>query len=215
MRHAYEERLAAEGHDATGAAEGGASPATLPDLSIKEGEVLRLRIAAPKPPGAGFVSRAAARGVLGKTFSLIMDGHGGSVAALSPPPRPGSSPRSAMCVSPCLESGGGSPMHADAGSAGASPGGAASRLGRVSGSGDAELQQRLAGLHLQQQAGEASGPPSCSASVASTSTVAAAAADLADDDFGDFEAASPQQQQQQQQRQEQQEAEKAQQGVAG
>lgn len=189
MRHAHEERAqAAEaGPDAE------ASPAAAPqaDYSIKDGETLHLKISAPKPAGAGgFVSRAAARGHMGKSFSLLLDGHGGSVAALSPPPRRGSDSGLDMCVSPCLEasSPAGSPMHADGGAVGASPLGLS---GRLSGTGDAELQQRLQGLHLQSQAGsESSRAASCSGSVASTSTAAAAAADEEVDEFGDFEAAA-------------------------
>lgn len=163
------------------------------DYSIKEGQTLHLKISAPEPVSRGFVSRAAARGQLGKTFSLLMDGHGGAVAALSPPPRAGSSPRLEMCVSPGLDAGGGSPMHTE-GSGGAvsvgggSGGGTPGRLGRVSGMGDAELQHRLQGLHLQQQAGgEACSSAASAASAASSSTAALPA--LEDDDFGDFEEA--------------------------
>lgn len=60
---------------------------------------------------------------------------------------------------------------------------------RLSGPGDAELQQRLRGLRLQQGSGEV-GPLSGSTSVASGSPAAVASATATDDDdFGDFEAA--------------------------
>lgn len=128
------------------------------------------------------------KGLLGKQFSLIMDGHGGAVAALSPPP--GSSGRSSfdMCVSPSLEAGGGSPMYSSASSEGG--GGMGAAMPRLSGAGDAELQQRLRGLRLQQQQ-EEGGPPSSSVSAASSSpaAVVSSAAATDDDDFGEFEAA--------------------------
>lgn len=116
-----------------------------------------------------------------RNFSLIMDGHGGTIAALSSP-SPGSSPKVAMSVSPSLEAGGGSPSSMS----GTLP----ARLPRVSGAGDAELQARLQGLHLAQRAAPASADGgSASASAASSSMATAGGADD-DDGFGDFEASS-------------------------
>lgn len=118
--------------------------------------------------------------------------HGGAVAALSPPPA--RSPRVPdMCVSPAFEAGGGSPMHSGSesgGEGGGSGGGLFSpALPRLSGAGDAELQQRLLGLRLRQGSGEV-GPLSGGTSVASGSPAAvASAAATDDDDFGEFEAA--------------------------
>lgn len=109
-----------------------------------------------------------------RNFSLIVDGHGGVIAALSSP-SPGSSPKIAMSLSPSLEAGGGSPSS----TSGTLP----ARLPRVSGAGD-ELQARLHGLHLAQRTASADGG-SASASAASSSMATAGGAD--DDDFGDFE----------------------------
>lgn len=114
------------------------------------------------------------------------------MAALSPPPT--RSPRAPdMCVSPAFEVGGGSPMHSgsESGGEGGGSGNAAfsPALRRLSGAGDAELQQRLRGLRLQRGSGEV-GPPSGSTSVASGSPAAVVSATATDDDdFGDFEAA--------------------------
>ncbi|KAI7835318.1 hypothetical protein COHA_004710 [Chlorella ohadii] len=183
MRHAYEERLQSQASAGSESSEAASPLAPLPDLSIKEGETLRLRINAPKMAGmSSFVSGAGARrGVLNKNFSLIMDGHGGTIAALSSP-SPGSSPKVAMSVSPSLEAGGGSPSSMS----GTLP----ARLPRVSGAGDAELQARLQGLHLAQRTASASADGgSASASAASSSMATAGGADD-DDGFGDFEVAS-------------------------
>lgn len=109
-----------------------------------------------------------------RNFSLIVDGHGGVIAALSSP-SPGSSPKIAMSLSPSLDAGGGSPSS----TSGTLP----ARLPRVSGAGD-ELQARLHGLHLAQRTSSADGG-SASASAASSSMATAGGAD--EDDFGDFE----------------------------
>ncbi|KAL4430811.1 hypothetical protein ABPG75_006067 [Micractinium tetrahymenae] len=188
MRNAYEERL-----QAAAASEGSAqSTGELPpavDYSLREAESLTLKISAPRRAGSGgFVSKK--KGLLGKQFSLVMGEHGGAVAALSPPPT--RSPRAPdMCVSPALEAGGGSPMHSGSESGGEGGGSDpfAPAMPRLSGAGDAELQQRLRGLRLQQGSGEV-GPLSGSTSAASGSPAAVASATATDDDdFGDFEAA--------------------------
>lgn len=188
MRHAYEERLQAAASDGSAQSSGELAPTA--DYSLKEGESLTLRIVAPRRAGSGgFVSKK--RGLF-KQFSLVMGEHGGAVAALSPPPA--RSPRVPdMCVSPAFEAGGGSPMHSSSesgGEGGGSGGGLFSpALPRLSGAGDAELQQRLLGLRLRQGSGEV-GPLSAGTSVASGSPAAvASAAATDDDDFGEFEAA--------------------------
>ena len=129
----------------------------------------------------------------------MMDGHGGSVAGMSPPPA-GSSPRHLMSVSPSLEAGGGSPLNSSGGWGGRVP------HARLSGAGEADLQQRLQGLALQEAAGEAGA--SYSASVASASSVGAAASaageeEEQDDVFGDFEEAQAAEAEEQRQEQEQ------------
>ncbi|PRW58154.1 Adaptin ear-binding coat-associated 2 [Chlorella sorokiniana] len=113
MRHAYEERLQSQASAGSESSEAASPLAPLPDLSIKEGETLRLRINAPKQAGSSnFVSGAGPRrGMLNKNFSLIVDGHGGTIAALSSP-SPSSSPKLGMSLSPSLEAGGGSPSAA-------------------------------------------------------------------------------------------------------
>lgn len=208
MRSAYEERL-----QSAGGADSGEQVApdvqSQADLSIKEGETLHLKITAARRAGSsGFVS--AKRGHLGKQFSLIMDGRGGAVAALSPPPsrtssnagsrasseRSGSdagsvrAPLDDMCVSPASAGSGGSSsffqredsaVPCEGLIAGTSPG--AGALPRLSGGGDGEVQTRLRGLRLQQE-----GPPSSNASLTSGSPAAPASASATDDDdFGDFE----------------------------
>jgi hypothetical protein len=181
MRHAYEERLQSQASAGSESSEAASPLAPLPDLSIKEGETLRLRINAPKQAGSSnFVSGAGPRrGMLNKNFSLIVDGHGGTIAALSSP-SPSSSPKLGMSLSPSLEAGGGSPSS----TSGTLP----ARLPRVSGAGD-ELQARLQGLHLAQRTASASADGgSASASAASSSMATAGGAE--DDDFGDFEVAS-------------------------
>ena len=114
QRQAFEdrERAAIEGEEAATEGSGsGAGSAALPDLSLKPGEVMRLKIAvaggagqgAACGGGGGFVSSrrvggGGGFGPLGKTFSLIMDGQ----AALAPPPRrkSGDLPDLPMNVSP-------------------------------------------------------------------------------------------------------------------
>ena len=137
--------------------------------------------------------------------SLILDGRGGAVAALSPPTRKPSGPDLPdMGISP-----GGSPL-ARQDSSGSSGGGSPLAAGRLAplplprlsgaGEGSAELQQRLAALRLlhassggeglqQAQYPGGEGPPSSSVSAASGSpaaVTAAAAEGSDDDDFGDF-----------------------------
>ncbi|PSC68868.1 Adaptin ear-binding coat-associated 2 [Micractinium conductrix] len=203
MRAAYEER-AQSAAPACSSGDGGGAAAPQADYSIKEGETLKLSISAPKRAGTGgFVSKRGQ--MLAKQFSLILDGRGGAVAALSPPTRKPSGPDLPdMGISP-----GGSPL-ARQDSSGSSGGGSPLAAGRLAplplprlsgaGEGSAELQQRLAALRLlhassggeglqQAQYPGGEGPPSSSVSAASGSpaaVTAAAAEGSDDDDFGDF-----------------------------
>jgi hypothetical protein len=104
-----------------------------------------------------------------------------------------------MSVSPSLDAGGGSPLTSSGGWGGRVP------HARLFGAGEADLQQRLQGLALQEAAGEAGA--SYSASVASASSVGAAASAAGEEEededvFGDFEEAQAEGAERQQQQQE-------------